>query len=73
MLDASEQSKGGGGHSDPRQRHQRSTPHSACGRLRPHELTVGMLGEGEGVGDSILVLIEEREMVEEHIVTIARA
>jgi hypothetical protein len=32
-----------------------------------------MLGEGEGVGDSILVLIEEREMAEEHIVTIARA
>jgi hypothetical protein len=38
--------------------------HFASGRLQPRELTVGMMGEGHGVGDSILVLIEEREMAE---------
>jgi hypothetical protein len=38
--------------------------HSACGRLWPWELGVGMLGGGDGVGDSILVLTEEQEMAE---------
>jgi hypothetical protein len=35
----------------------------AWGQLRPCELAVGMLGEGEGVVDSILILTEEREMM----------
>jgi hypothetical protein len=39
-----------------------------CGRLWPRELTVVMLEEGEAVDDSILVLTEEREMVEGQLV-----
>jgi hypothetical protein len=58
MLDALEQSKGGGGdHSDLRRGHQRNTPAFCvvCDRLRPWDLAVGMPGEEKWVGDSILV------------------
>jgi hypothetical protein len=34
---------------------------------------VGMLGEGEGVGDSILVLTEEREIAEGRLIDSAHA
>jgi hypothetical protein len=47
--------------------------HSARGRLRPRKLAVWMLGEGEGVGDSILVLTEEREMEEGRLVDSGRS
>jgi hypothetical protein len=30
-----------------------------CGRLQEWEVVVGVVGEGEGVGDSVLALIEE--------------
>jgi hypothetical protein len=40
----------------------------AWGQLRPCELTVGMLGEGEGVVVSILILTEEREMMKGRLI-----
>jgi hypothetical protein len=43
------------------------------GQLRPWELAVGMLGEGEGVVDSILNCTEEREMAEGQLIGHASA
>jgi hypothetical protein len=39
----------------------------------PPELAVGILVEGEGIGDSVLVLTEEQEMTEGQLIGGARA
>jgi hypothetical protein len=66
-----DQSQGGRGHSDLRSRKQRSL--LASGQLQSRELTVGMLGEGEGASDSILVLTEEWKMVEGQLIDSAHS